>query len=341
MKHNIELEELSNKTIAIDAYNTIYQFLSIIRQPDGTPLTDSKGRVTSHLSGLMYRTANLIDHNITPVYVFDGMPPLLKRRTLEARMNRRKEAMEEWERAKAQGMVEEARTHAMASTRINKEIVESSKELLGYLGVPFIQAPSEGEAQASSMVRDGLVYAVASQDYDSFLFGADVVIRNLTITGRRKLPKKNVYVEILPERIFLKDLLMNLSITRQQLVWLGILVGTDFNYGVDKVGPKTALKIAGGNQSLRMVVEYVREKYGKEFEAPPEEVEKIFLEPEVDKMTAERFGELVRSASPSKEGIIRFMCEEHDFSRERIEKYADKFVGAKEKKGQKGIGNWM
>ncbi len=341
VKQGIALEELAGKRIAIDAYNTIYQFLSIIRQPDGSPLTDMKGRVTSHLSGLLYRTSNLLDYNITPVFIFDGIPPALKQRTIEARMNRRKEALEEWEKAKAEGMIAEARTHAMASTRISKEIVESSKELLTYMGIPWMQAPSEGEAQASRMVRDGLVYAAASQDYDSFLFGADIVIRNLTITGKRKLPMKNIFIDVKPERIFLKDLLKNLDISYQKLIWLGILVGTDFNAGIEKVGPKTALKIVTANESLRLVAEYVREKYQTEFDVDPAEVEKIFLEPDVATINQGKFEDLLKAATPSREKIIKFMVDEHGFSAERITKYADKMAEAKERKGQKGMGNWL
>jgi flap endonuclease-1 len=341
VKQKIGLDELAGMTVAIDAYNTIYQFLSIIRQPDGTPLMDSKGRVTSHLSGLLYRTANLLEHDIRPIYVFDGIPPALKRRTLEARMSRREEALEEWEKAKAKGMVAEARTHAMASTRINKEIVQSSKELLGYMGIPFIQAPSEGEAQGAMMVRNKLVDAVASQDYDSFLFGADVVIRNLTITGRRKLPKKGIYIEVTPEKVLLKDLLSKLGIERRQLIWLGILMGTDFNLGIEGVGPVNALKIASSVRSVDELEAYVREKYKKEFDVDPREVEKIFMEPEVTSFSHADFSKIMTDVHPSKESMMKFMCEEHGFSAERIDKYADKFVEAGAKKKQKGMGSWL
>ena len=272
VKETISLEQISNNVIAVDAFNTIYQFLTIIRQPDGAPLVDSKNRVTSHLSGILYRTINLLEYKITPVYVFDGIPPILKRRTLEARASRRREAQAEWEKARAAGQMEEARMHAIASTKINEEIINSAKDLLGFMGIPYIQAPGEGEAQGARMAREGLVYASASQDYDSFLFGADVVLRNLTISGRRKLPKKNIFIEVKPERIMLKDLLSHFDINREQLILLGMLMGTDFNTGIDKVGPKTALKIVKENKTLDKVVEYVKEKYAMEFDSDPYEV---------------------------------------------------------------------
>ncbi|MDE1762238.1 MAG: flap endonuclease-1 [Candidatus Micrarchaeota archaeon] len=341
VKENIELSELANKRVAIDAYNTIYQFITIIRGPDGTPLTDSQNRVTSHLSGLFYRTINLLEQKIQPVFVFDGIPPVLKQRTLAARASKREEAREEWEKAKAKGMLEEARAYAVASSRINKWIVESSKELLTHMGVPYIQAPSEGEAQAARMVRDGAVYASASQDYDLFLFGSEVIVRNLTITGRRKLPGKNIYVNVEVERVFLDRLLKNLNLDRKRLIWLGMLVGTDFNEGISGVGPKTALKIAGSYGSLREIVDYVREKYNKEFEVDPEEVERIFMEPDTIEIDAKSINEKFAQSKPDKEGIIKFMCDEHEFSQERIGKFADKLISFRQGAGQKGINSWI
>jgi flap endonuclease-1 len=338
VKEKIELDELAGRTVAIDAYNTIYQFITIIRQPDGTPLMDAKGRVTSHLSGLFYRTINLMEHRITPVYVFDGIPPALKQRTLEARASRRAEALKEWNKSLREGQIEEARTHAVASSRITKEIVESAKELLGYMGIACVQAPSEGEAQAARMTREGKVYAAASQDYDLFLFGADVAIRNLTITGRRKLPGKSVYVDVSTERIELKRLLDSLKIGQKQLIWLGMLMGTDFNTGIEKVGPKTALKIVREHRTLGEIVEYVRTKYGKEFDADPEEVEAVFTDPDTIDVKKK---DIDNNVKVDKERLIGFMSGEHGFSQERIGKFAETLSELKLKAGQKGIGSWV
>ena len=337
-KEKITLDDLAGKAVAIDAYNTIYQFITIIRQPDGTPLTDSKGMITSHLSGLFYRTINLLEHRITPIYVFDGIPPALKQRTLEARASRRAEALKEWNKALRKGMIEEARVHAVASSRISKEIVESAKQLLGHMGIAYVQAPSEGEAQAARMTRDGVVYASASQDYDIFLFGSDVVVRNLTITGKRKLPGKNVHVEVVPELIELKKMLGSLGINRKQLVWLGMLMGTDFNSGIEGVGPKTALKIVKSHRSLGSIVEYVRTKYGKEFDVEPVEIEAVFLEPETAAINKK---EVEINAKVDKGALVRFMSDEHGFSQERIAKFADTLAELKSKAGQKGIGSWV
>ncbi len=341
MKEPIVLDDLSNKTIAIDAYNTIYQFLSIIRGPDGTPLMDSHGNVTSHLSGIFYRTINLLEHKITPIFVFDGIPPALKQRTIEARIHRREEAKKEWSEALKKGMMEQARTHAMASTRINKEIVASAKELLGYMGIPFIQAPSEGEAQAARMTKEGLVDASATQDYDIFLFGSDIAVRNLTISGRRKLPRKNVFVDITPERVELKRLLTHLGLNQKQLIWLGMLMGTDFNEGIDGVGPKTALKIVKEKKSLKEVVDYVNGKYKNGFEVEPAEVEDVFLRPETSEIGKSDLNALLKDARPNKEKLMKFMCDDHDFSQERVDKFTDTLAGYKSAAGQRGIGAWV
>ena len=341
VKHKISFDELSGKCIAIDAFNTIYQFLSIIRQPDGAPLTDAKGRTTSHLSGLFYRNLNLLEHGIKLIYVFDGIPPHLKRRTLEARMSRRKEAHEAWERAKADGLIEEARIKATASTKINKEIIESSKLLLSHMGIPFIQAPGEGEAQAASLVNSGLAYALTSQDYDSFLFGAETVIRNFAITGKRKLPRQNIYVNIDLERIYLKDLLGKLNIDRRQLILLGMLVGTDFNEGIDKIGPKTALKIVSEQKNVENVTAYINEKYGTDFGPDLNEVISIFEKPEIRDIGSSEFARLQESSIPDREALIKLMCDDYGFSTERITRSSERIFESRKKERQKGIGLWM
>lgn len=340
VKEHITLDSLKGKLLAIDAYNTIYQFLSIIRQPDGMPLKDTHGNVTSHLSGLFYRTIDFLQHGIVPVYVFDGKPPMLKIKTIEARMNKRESELEAWNKALERGLLEEARQHAMASTTINKEIVESAKQLLDYMGIAWIQAPSEGEAQAAHLAKSGAVYAAASQDYDLFLFGSPVVVRNLAITGRRKLPKKNVYVSIKPERILLSQLLSSLGITQRQLIWLGMLVGTDFNEGIPRIGPKTALKIVKKCKSIKEVEAELKKGNYQGFEEDAEEVERIFLEPEVEDIDAGEVAKKAKSAMPNKEGILHFMCDMHDFDRERVEKFADLLIKLKSGASQKSIFEW-
>ncbi len=339
-KRKLDLAELNGKSIAIDAYNVLYQFLSIIRQPDGTPLMDTHGNVTSHLSGILYRTVEIMGYGIKPIYVFDGIPSMLKQRTIEARMQRRKEAFDAWQEAKKIGDNEAAKSHAQASTRVDKNIVASSKKLLELMGIPYINAPSEGEAQASCMCKDGLVYAAASQDYDTMLFGSTYVVRNLTFSGRRKLPGKNVYVNVEPEIMSFGDTLKSLGLNQQQLIWLGILLGTDFNMGIKGVGPKTALKIASSSKSIEEVEKQVEAKFKMGFETNIKEVENLFLHPEVSKVDSVQLASMF-DASYDRNGILEFMCKEHDFSNERIEKSVEKLAGFKNQSRQKGMDKWL
>jgi flap endonuclease-1 len=269
----ISLDCLAGKKVAIDAYNAIYQFLSIIRQRDGTPLMDHEGQVTSHLSGLFYRTSRLLELGIRPIYVFDGKPSALKSSTLEARFNVREKARLGWREALERGDLAEARSKAQASSRLTGMMVQESKKLLSLMGVPCVQAPGEGEAQAAELVREGEAYACASQDYDALLFGAELLVRNFTMSGRRKLPKKGIYVQVEPEMIDLQKNLSALGLTRQKLVWMALLVGTDFNAGVKGIGPKKAYGLVKDSSSLDEVVA----KSGGEFEVDPVELEGLFL----------------------------------------------------------------
>jgi len=327
-KQEIELEELRGKKIAIDALNTIYQFLSIIRQPDGTPLMDSKGNITSHLSGLFYRTTRLMEIGIIPAYVFDGKPPKLKAQTVEERKEIRKQAEKKWKSALEAGELAEARKYAQMASKVTEPMLEESKKLLGALGIPVVQAPSEGEAQASFICQQKDVYAVGSQDFDSLLFGAPRLIRNITITG--KSPRKNIYIDVKPEIIELEKALKELSLTHEQLVEMGVLVGTDFNEGVKGIGPKKAL----AHIKEKSLKEWVKE--GKfSFEVDFEVLKKIFLKPEITKSYK------LEWQPYNQELLIEILHEKHDFSKERIENALKKLEESKGAKDQKSLQEWF
>ncbi|NOZ89553.1 MAG: flap endonuclease-1 [Crenarchaeota archaeon] len=306
----IELSALKFKVIAIDAYNALYQFLAAIRQPDGTPLMDSRGRVTSHLSGLFYRTINLAEHGIKPVYVFDGKPPEMKRIEIERRKRVKSEAAKKYEEAVKRGDMEAARRYAQMASRLTDEMVEEAKKLLEAMGIPYVQAPAEGEAQAAYMARRGDAWAAASQDYDSLLFGSPRLVRNLAITGKRKLPRKNVYVEVKPELIELEKLLKALGITREQLIALGILVGTDYNpEGVRGIGPKTALKMVKAHRDPRKLLESLPRS---EFPEDPLKIFEYFLNPPVTSDYK------LEWRPPDEKKVYEILVEEHDFNPERV-----------------------
>ena len=238
---------------AVDAHNALYQFLSIIRQPDGTPLMDRDGRVTSHLSGILFRNVNFLERGIRPVYVFDGPPPEFKTRTIEERRIARAEAGVRWEKALAAGDIGEAYKQARSSSRIDQFVIDSSKKLLALMGIPYIEAPSEGEAQATHLVVNGDAAYVVSQDYDNLLFGAPVLVRNLTVSGKRKVHGRSITLN--PERVLLPEVLKGLGITREELIQIAILVGTDFNTGIKGVGAKTALKMVREGSFEKIIIE--------------------------------------------------------------------------------------
>jgi flap endonuclease-1 len=323
-------DEFKGKVVAIDAYNALYQFLASIRQPDGTQLMDSHGRVTSHLAGLFSRTATMIEMGIRPVYVFDGPPNALKLRTLRDRRGRREQAAQDWKDALEAGDMETARTKAQQSTSMSRTMAGEAKELLGYLGVPHVDAPGEGEAQASHMVTRGDAWAAASQDYDCLLFGAPKLARNLTLAGRRKLPRQEKYVTVVPEVIDLVTALATLKFTRSQLVDLGILIGTDFNEGIRGIGPKKGLKLLQECSDA----EGALVKLGREIPSI-DAVRKLFNEPDVtdDYKLAWH--------TPDRAAVIRFLCEERDFTPGRVEPALQKLDNSQAQMKQKSLDRWF
>lgn len=333
-KVTVKLQDLSGKSIAIDAYNALYQFLAIIRQPDGTPLKDSTGRITSHLSGLLYRTSNLVEMGIKPIYVFDGTPPALKEVEIKRRMKAKEEALIKYEKALKEGKIEEARTYAQATSRLKDYMAEDSKHLLDLMGIPWVQAPSEGEAQAAHIVKRGDADYCASQDYDSLLFGAPRLVRNVTISGRRKLPGRNVYIEVAPEIVELEAVLKECGITHEQLIDVGILIGTDFNpNGVKGLGPKTALKLIKEYGSIEEALPHLE---NAEFPVEPRKIREIFLHPKVTDNYRIEWRE------PDDEGVVDFICRQRDFSENRVRKALEKMRrGIKKLRGKTTLERWF
>ena len=324
------LEDFSGKILAIDAFNTLYQFLAIIRQPDGTPLMDRQGRVTSHLSGLIYRLSNFVAAGIRPVFVFDGEPPRLKARTIRERVEVKVRAEREWKEAVEIGDLATARTKAMQTSRLTHEMVEQSQRLLGLLGIPVVQAPSEREARAAATARAGTADAAASQDYDSLLFGSPRLVKNLAITGRRKLPRKNVFVDVTPEEIGLEATLASLGVTREQLVDMALLIGTDFNAGVKGIGPKKALGLIRKHGSLDPALAELKVDIESK-----DEVREIFLEPRVLPEVQVEFRD------PDADGVRAMLCDEFAFSRDRIDQALTKFASARGQQKQKSLDTWF
>ena len=328
--------DLKGKILCVDAFNVLYQFLSTIRQADGTPLMDDKGKITSHLSGILYRNVALISEWIKLVYVFDGKAPELKKKIHKKRGEARDIARERYEAAKQEEDLEIMKRYSSQLVRLDDELISESKELLEALGICVIQAPGEGEAQAAYLSRKDEIYGVVSQDYDSLVFGAEKLIRNLTVSRKKKTYAG--YVEVKPEKIILKNLLENLEINQDQFISLAILVGTDYNpKGVPRIGQKTALQIVKEFKTPEKIFESVKERIdmlSDEDWFDWKVIFSLFKCPKVNDFEM-KFPEI------NTDKIRDILVKRHGFSEERIDKQIEKLVGVKKLKDQKSLNKWF
>jgi len=335
-RKELDLKELRGKTVCVDAFNTLYQFLSTIRQVDGTPLQDENGEITSHLSGIFYRSCALLKEDIKLIYVFDGEPPALKRKIHKEREESRENAKEKYESARANEDLEVMKRYSSQLIRLSDKMIEESKELLEALGICVIQAPSEGESQAAYLARREDIFASVSQDYDSLIFGAPILIRNLTVSRKKKTPSG--YVEVKPEKIILKDVLKELEIDLDQMICLAIMVGTDYNpKGIPRIGQKKALKIVQEFKTPEKIFESVQDKidtlegeekfdwrviYSLFRAANVKDVKIEFPQPDFDK-------------------VREILVSRHGFSEERVNNQLEKLNKLKLSKDQKSLNKWF
>ncbi len=334
-RKEIELKELRGKVIAIDAFNTLYQFLTTIRQADGTPLLDGQGNITSHLSGIFYRNINLLEEGIKPIYVFDGKPPELKLKEIKKRKENKELAKELFEKAREEGDIEAMKKYSSQTVRITDEIIEESKELLEAMGIAVVQAEGEGEAEAALMAKNGLSWASASQDYDSLLYATPRLIRNLTLSKKRKT-SSGLLVDTKIEIIEFEKILNELQINHEQLICLGILVGTDYNPGgVRGIGQKRALEIVQKNEYPVKIFEYI-EKSGKyEINFDWQEIFKQFKE------FKENSTERIKEIKINKEKIKEILITKHQFSGERVDNGLERLENTEKAKRQKGLNEFI
>lgn len=331
-KKELEFSQLKNKTIAVDAFNAIYQFLTTIRQPDGTPLKDSNGNVTSHLSGLFYRNMSLILEGIKIIYVFDGEAPELKTKTREARKLVKEKAKEKYDQAVKEKDIDSMGKYARSEVYLDEQKIKESKELLLAMGIAIVQAPGEGEAEASQLAKQLDIYAVASQDYDCLMFKAPLLIQNLSLSRKRKT--RTGYTEVHPQVIELKNVLKELNINQEQLITLGILCGTDYNPGgVKGLGPKKSLKIVREFKTKEKIFKALEEneefeKYEIDFDWKPiyEEIE----HPNINKNPKINFPKI----NPEK---IKEILLKHEFSEKRINSQLDKLDELKKQSQQRTL----
>ncbi|MBT6761947.1 flap endonuclease-1 [archaeon] len=335
-KKPFDPKTLKDKILAVDSMNYLYQFLTTIRGPDGTPLTNSKGEVTSHLIGLFNRTTSLMEEGMKFVFVFDGKAPALKQVTWDKRDAVKKEASLRLEVAKDEGDLEAMRKFASRTTKLNKEMINDAKEVITLLGLPIVQAPSEGEAQASAMVADGTAYACISQDYDNLIFGCPKLIRNLTIAGRRKRTGKLGTVKVEAEELLLADNLGNLGITHEQLIYLAILVGTDYNpAGIKGIGQKKALKLIKENKGT---IDELFKSLNWDEHYPDLRYQELFTT--IKDMPTIKTPNL-EWHDPNEDKLVECLVKRHGFSEDRVRSKLQRLQDAKKAKAQKGLGDWF
>jgi flap endonuclease-1 len=332
-RREITFEELKGKVLAIDAFNILYQFLTTIRTPEGMLLTDSKGRVTSHLIGLFSRTASFLKQGLKPVFVFDGRMPELKQHEIAKRAEVKQEARKKYEIAATAEDVEAMRKFAARTAVLTKDMVAEAKALLTMMGIPVVQAPSEGEAQASFIVQQGDAWAVVSQDYDSLLYGAERLIQNLSIAGRRKKAGALATVVVKPALIELKEVLRELELTRDQLIVLAMLIGTDYHPGgVKGIGPRKGLALVKECKKPEDI--FAAAKWQEHCSVPWQEIFGLFKTMPVTKEYSLKF------KRPDKEGIMKFLVQEHDFGAERVEKTLQELGEQHNARQQRGLGDF-
>jgi len=322
-KKEITFEKLKGKKLAVDASNVLYQFLASIRQQDGTPLMDNNGNITSHLVGLSSRIPNLMEKGIKLAFVFDGKPPAIKFQESQRRRELKEKAQEKYEEAKKEHDIESMAKYSKQTIKLTKEMQKEAKEFISAIGLPVIQAPSEAEAQAAFMAEQGDVFAVVSQDIDALLYSTPILIRNLTVSQKKKV--KNTYIKINPEIYELKHILKTLKINQDQLLALSILVGTDYNpRGVHRVGPKTALKLVQEHKEFEKIfanvdADFNWKKIYATFKSMPimKNYQLKWKEPDLDK--------------------IQKLLQKYDFSEDRINKLLERL----KPKPQKNLDKWF
>ncbi len=331
----IDIKFLQNKVLAVDAPMWLYQFLSSIRQRDGSLLTDSKGNVTSHLMGLLTRVSNLTQQNIKLAFVFDGEPPKLKHLTLQKRKEIKLEAQRNFDKAKEKDDAELMRKYASRTSRLTYEMIEEAKNLIGAFGLPVVEAPSEAEAQASLIVKNNDVFALATNDADALLFEAPLIVRNLNMAGRKKKTNRLSYETISPDIISLEDNLKHLGISQEQLIVLAMLIGTDYNSGgIKGVGPKTALKMVNGYGNDFEAL-FKEAKWGDFFEFSWREVFDLIQNIPVNEKYELKWKEI------DEDRVMRLLVDEHDFSEERVKMQIEALIKGNKTKSQKGLGEFF
>lgn len=309
-----EIKNQFGRKVAIDASMSLYSFLVAVRS-DGQQLMNESGETTSHLMGMFYRTLRIVDNGIKPLYVFDGAPPKLKSGELAKRFQRKSEAQEQHEEAKETGTAEEIEKFSRRTVRVTREHNEEARRLLKLMGVPYVIAPTEAEAQCAVLARAGKVFAAASEDMDTLTFNSPVLLRKLTFSEQRKEPIQEIHLD---------KVLEGLEMELKQFIDLCILLGCDYVDPIKGIGPKVALNLIREHKTLENVVEYIKknDKFTIPEDWPYQDARLLFLEPDVRAADHEECD--FKWDAPDVEGLVQFLVNEKGFSEDRVRSAADR-----------------
>ncbi|KAF2102121.1 flap endonuclease 1 [Rhizodiscina lignyota] len=303
-----EIKNQFGRKVAIDASMSIYSFLIAVRS-DGQQLMSETGETTSHLMGMFYRTLRMVDNGIKPLFVFDGAPPKLKSGELAKRFQRKSEALEQQEEAKETGTAEEVEKFSRRTVRVTREHNAECQKLLKLMGIPYIIAPTEAEAQCAALARAGKVYAAASEDMDTLTFNSPVLLRHLTFSEQRKEPI---------QEIFLDKVLEGLEMELEQFIDLCILLGCDYVDPIKGIGPSTALKLIRDYKNLEGVVKFMESssKYTIPSDWPYADARLLFLEPDVRAADDPECD--FKWEAPDVESLVKYLVEDKGFNEDRV-----------------------
>jgi len=330
-----KMDNYFGRKIAIDASMTLYQFLIAVRQDGpGGQLQNMDGEITSHLTGLFYRTIGMMEQGIKPVYVFDGKPPVLKSHELEKRKARIAKNAAEMEAARAADDQEAIVKCERRSVRVTKEQNQDAMKLLRLMGVPVVEAPGEAEAQCAELCKGGKVYATATEDMDALTFGTPILVRHMTMSKERQ-KKFNIH------EYNLKEALEEMDYTMDQFLELCILMGCDYTESIRGIGPKKAftyLKKYGSIENFLPELEKIKDGKGNiKFTIPKDflykEAAELFKKPDV--IPAEKCK--LEWTEPKKDLLIKYMVEDKGFQLERMEKGIRRIQASRRKGSQKRL----
>jgi flap endonuclease-1 len=238
---NKKLLDYKNKTIAIDTSLIIYKYIAAMRKT-GHDLTSPDGKMTSHLNGILNLITKLLKEKITPVFIFDGKPPDIKKDTLQKRYDVKKQAEENL--TKDDLTDEQKITLFMQSTRITSEIINDTKEMLKTLGIPYVEAPEEADSQCVCLLEKNLIYAVATEDMDLLTFKCERLLKNFFSNKEDGIIEIN-YSKMLEE----------LKIDDNQFLDLCILFGCDYLPTLSGLGPVKSYDYIKKYKSIEKIIE--------------------------------------------------------------------------------------